>query len=88
MPTGIVNKSRNSFQYDIATCSFPLAPHEQAVITGKRSPLCSPFRVVPEGNLARTRQSKETLREAFEELVNTARPARHIAQKHGLTLDR
>eukprot|EP00973_Karenia_brevis_P074497 10351988-Karenia_brevis.AAC.1 len=92
MPGGIVPGSHNKLLpgalFDPATCSIPLAPNEVAVITGKKSPMCTPFRVATEGSLVRTKQQRDTLRDAFEELVNTNRSAKFIANKYGLALDK
>eukprot|EP00973_Karenia_brevis_P036179 4989819-Karenia_brevis.AAC.1 len=82
------NESPDDIKFHAAACSIPLSPNEIAVITGRRSPLCTPFRVATPGNIIRCKQQRDTLREAFAELANTCRSARFIADKYGLSLDR
>eukprot|EP00973_Karenia_brevis_P090130 12401118-Karenia_brevis.AAC.1 len=86
MPSEIASESYNELlpgaSFDPATCSIPLAPNEIAVITGKKSPMCTPLRAATAGNIIRAKQQRDTLRDAFEELVNTCRSAKFIAKKY------
>eukprot|EP00973_Karenia_brevis_P076023 10560641-Karenia_brevis.AAC.1 len=76
------NEAPNRSSAHVATCSIPMAPDEIAVITGRKSPMRTPFRVATPENIIRSRQQRDTLRDAFEELVNTCRTAQFIAKKY------
>eukprot|EP00973_Karenia_brevis_P034334 4736337-Karenia_brevis.AAC.1 len=55
------NETPAGDSFHLATCSIPLAPHEIAVITGRKSPMCTPFRVATADSIIRTRQQRDTL---------------------------
>eukprot|EP00973_Karenia_brevis_P036496 5032935-Karenia_brevis.AAC.1 len=76
------NETPAGASFHMAACSIPLAPDEIVVITGRKSPMCTPFRGANGDSIMQTKQQRDTLRDAFEELVNNCRSAQYIAKKY------